>query len=320
MQIFSTHRRKLEPKRRFGGRDFRDKIKSAANFKRTFDPNPRTWLNKILSKVGLGSKFWRGIAVIILIVIVYYLFISSKFVVANVSVSGNVQVSAQLIQDVIAQAGQSRLFLIKKNSFFLMTPGRIDQLLTTAIPTIKQATSQRIWPNRLNIEITERVPGFVIQSNGKYFLVDDEGTVVSQIDDPKNMLVVVDQLTEDFASGEVLPNSKLAAFVLSMSRQWNGKIATGIAQVKFTGKQSTDVQFVSSEGWSVMFDTTRSVVTQLDALSILLNKQIAAKDRPRLAYIDLRLAKWAYYCFQATPCSQQEQPDAAGTATTNASQ
>ncbi|MEO8065283.1 MAG: FtsQ-type POTRA domain-containing protein [Candidatus Doudnabacteria bacterium] len=314
--IFSTHRRKLEPKRRFGGRGFRNKIKQAANYKRVFTPNPQGRFNRFMAKIGLGSKLWQAVIFLGLAAIIYYLCISSTFVVTNVSVSGNVQISSQAIADVISQAGQSRLMLIRKNIFFLLTKGRVNKLLTQALPTIKEVTGyRRIWPNSIAIEIKERVPGFVIESNGKYFLVDEDGTVVSQIDTPGSKLVVNDQLTEAFASGEVLANSKLAAFVLSMTRQWNGKISTPITQIKFPGKKSTDVQFISSEGWSVMFDTTRSVVTQLNNLSVLLNKQIAPKDRPRLAYIDLRLAKWAYYCFQASACSQQPQPDVAGSNT-----
>lgn len=311
MNIFSTHRRqKLEPKRRFGGRIFRNKIRQAADYKRTFDPNPRTWLNKIFAKVGLASKFWRVFLAVFLTVIIYYLCISSKFVVAQVSVSGNAKVSVQQIQDSITSAGRSRLFFIKKNNFFLMTRGRVNKLLTHDIPTIKEITGyQRIWPNQVKIEIKERVPGFVISSNGKYFLVDEEGTVVSQVDGPENMLVVQDQEIEDFASGETLPSQKLAAFVLSMSRSWNGKVTSPIAEVKFPGKQSSEVQFVSQEGWSVMFDTTRSAVTQLNNLAVLLNKQIATRDRARLAYIDLRLSKWAYYCFKETPCNQQALPE-----------
>jgi len=151
-------------------------------------------------------------------------------------------------------------------------------------------------------------------------LIDDEGIVVNQIDSssaPKNMLIVEDQLTEDFASGEILHNAKLAAFVLSMSKQWDSKINTPVSLVKFPGKESSEVQFVTKEGWAVFFDTTRPVASELKDLVVLLNIQIAAKDRGNLAYIDLRLDKWAYYCFKAAACSQQPQPDAAGTQTTN---
>jgi cell division septal protein FtsQ len=312
MKIFSTHRRKLEPSRRFGGLVFRNKIKEAANYKRTFDPNPRTWYNKLMARVGLASKLWRAFVGVAVVLIFYYLCISSKFVVTNVAVVGNSQVSTQAIQDVIGNAGSSRLFFIKKNSFFLLSQGRVNRLLTQALPTIKEASTDRIWPNQIKIEIKERVPGFVIESNGKYFLIDDEGIVVSQINEPENLLIVQDQLTENFGSNEALANSKLATFVLSMNKQWSSKVAVPIASVKFPGKESTDVQFVSAEGWSVMFDTTRSVIIQLNNLSVLLNKQIPAKDRPRLAYIDLRLAKWAYYCFKATACNQKLQQETAG--------
>lgn len=293
---------------------FRNRIKLAANYKRVFNPNPRTWFSKILAKLGLASKFWRAIVVVIFLVIVYFLCISPKFLITSVAVEGNSQVSTEAIKDVVETSGRSRLFFIKKNSFFLMTQGRINKLLTAALPTIKEATSSRTWPNQIKIQIKERLPGFVIETNGNYFLVDEDGIVVSQLDPPppKNLLIVKDQLTEDFASGEALSNSKLSSFVLSLNRQWNGKVSSRIASIKFPGKESTDVQFVSEEGWSVMFDTGRSVVAQLNSLSVLLNKQIAPKDRSRLAYIDLRLAKWAYYCFNATPCSQQAQEETAG--------
>jgi hypothetical protein len=70
----------------------------------------------------------------------------------------------------------------------------------------------------------------------------------------------------------------------------------------------------------VFFSTDRPVTNQLSNLSILLAKQIAAGDRARLAYIDLRLSKWAYYCFKATPCQQTDQsqlPETAGATKVN---
>lgn len=309
MRIFSSHRKKLEPKRRFGSREFKDKIKSAQNYKRVFN----------IGFLGLRSKFWRYIGLILFIFIFYYLCISSRFVVTQASVTGNVQVSTQQIQDAISQASNSRIFLIKKTNFIFMTQGWVNQIITQALPTIKEITNySRTWPNQIKFNVVERVPGFVIQSNNQYFLVDEDGVVISQVTDPQKMLLVVDRVAENFALGEALPNAKLAAFVVSLKKQWPSKISTPIASVKFPGKASSEVQFVSSEGWSVMFDTGRSAVAQLNSLAVLLNKTIAPKDRSRLAYIDLRLSKWAYYCFNATPCSQMAQPPDSETPSTNA--
>lgn len=298
MKIFSSHRRKLEPKRRFGSREFKNKVKSAANYKRVFSG-------------GLSGtlKFWKYFGIAVALVIFYYLAISSRFVIADITVSGNHDVSTQEIEDAIASAGRARIFLIKKNNFFIMTQGSANNILTHALPNIKEITNyKRIWPNKVQITVKERTPGFVIVSNAKNFLIDDEGTVVSPIDDPRNLLIVQDQLVEDFASGELLPNTKLAPFVIAMARQWPSKVSSPVSLVKFPGKASNDVQFDTSEGWSVLFSTDRSVAAQLNDLAVILNKEIAAKDRARLAYIDLRLTKWAYYCFKATPCQQQAQP------------
>ncbi len=312
MRIFSTHRKKLEPRRRFGGLKFRSKVKQAANYKRIFNPNPNHWTATLANLFKGHLALWRNLAIVLFLALFYYLVISTYFVVANIEVSGTQSVSAQLVADVIREAGNSRLFLIKKNDFFLLTPGRVNHLLTTAIPEIKYAKATRSWPNKIRIEVTEHNPGFVIDSNGNYFLVDDEGVIVKQVDSPDNLVIAHDQLTENFAQGEML-NTKLAPFVISMIKQWPSKVNTAVAAIKFPGKQSSDVEFVTAAGWSVLFDTSRAVVAQLDGLALLLGHTISARDQTRLAYIDLRSSKWQYYCFQSTPCSQIPQPDQTNT-------
>src|SRR5579885_197849 len=171
MKIFSTHRRKLEPHRRFGTRSFQNKIRAAANYKRVFNPTQRSWRDVLWTHVSLASKFWRALATIVVLVVIYYIWLSPRFVVRNVEVTGNVQVAAQDISDAIT-----------KHRILFLTTGRADRILTQAIPTVKQITSyQRVWPNTIKLRIEERVPGFVIESNRHDFLIDDEGTVVSQV-------------------------------------------------------------------------------------------------------------------------------------------
>ena len=309
MKIFSAHRKKLEPRRRYGGREFRSKVKSAANYKRVFTTYNQGFTEKVFSAVGLRSKFWRWVGLVVLLVILYYLIISSRFVVAQIQVSGNTQVSTQQIQDTINEYATHRLFLIKKGYMIFMTRGRIRDMLIEKIPTIKEVVEyKRTWPNSIELKIKERTPGFVLKSNEKYFLVDDEGIVVKQIDVAGNLLVVEDSVEESFASQESLPNTKLAPFIISMNQAWPSKLTSGVVLVKFPGKESNEVQFVSTEGWAVFFDINRSAAQQLDSLVLLLSTQIPTKDRVNLAYIDLRLSKWAYYCFKGSVCEQTEQP------------
>ena len=315
MKIFSKHRRKLEPQRRFGTRDFQSKVQKAQNYKRVFRAPASGWLEKFWRRIGLGSKWWRRLGLLAVAVILYFLIISPEFVITEYQISGNSQVSTQSILDVLRHAGESRWFLIKEADYFLMTRGRVNALLTSQLPTIKEITNyRRIWPRGAAITVKERTPGFVIKSSDKYFLIDEDGVVVKHLDAPGDLIVAEDSVVEDFGTGETLPNHKMAPFIVSMVRAWPGKISVGLSGVVFPGKSADVIQFNSAEGWSVSFDLDRPVNSQLANLNLLLTKQIPAGERPNLAYIDLRSSKWAYYCFKGAACQQQpaQEDQAAG--------
>ncbi|HTL39507.1 MAG TPA: FtsQ-type POTRA domain-containing protein, partial [Methylomirabilota bacterium] len=198
MKIFSSHRRKLEPKRRFGGREFQNKVKAQLNYKRVFNQPRVGWFNNLWYKIGLGSKIWRWSVFVVFVLIFYFLVLSPRFVIANIKVSGNSQINTQQILDVLNHEGNNRIFLMKKASFFLMSRGMVNKILTTNIPTIKSVTEyKRIWPNSAELTVEERTPGFALRSNGKYFLVDDEGTVVKPLSDPEGLILADDTVIED---------------------------------------------------------------------------------------------------------------------------
>ena len=306
MRIFSTHRRKLDPSRRYGGREFQEKVRNAANYKRVFTFSPTKWYHGLGGWFSARGALWRTIAVLAGLAVVYFMFFSRALSVTNITVTDNHAVSTESIQGALSQAGQFRFLLLRKDNFFLMTEGRVNAALARIIPEIKQVKTQRVWPNKIMVKVTERNPGFVILSAGNYFLVDDEGTIVKQVSSPENFLVAEDQLQENFAQGETL-NTKLAPFVTSMVKLWPAKVNTPIIRAKFPGKAGNDVEFVTNSGWSVLFSLDRPAREQLENLVLLLNKQISARDQEKLAYIDLRLDKWAYYCFKASPCQAHQQ-------------
>ena len=306
--IFSKHRRKIESHRRFGSREFKSKIKKAKNYKRVFGSN-NGFFSRIIGVFGLSTKNGIRALLILLLILGYYLFLSPKFRIEQVNATGNVQVTSEQITNVFLKAGNERWFLIPKNHYLLLSAGRANALVKQEIPSIKEVVkSNRKWPNQIDIEVFERNKGFIFKTNNEFFVVDDEGVIIKEDEARSDLLIVTNQVEENVAIGETL-NPKLVAFIVSMNKQWNGRINTEINEVKIPGKATSEVQFVAKEGWSVLFDINRPVLNQLSNLALLLNKQIATKDRGRLAYIDLRLAKWAYYCFKDAPCSSQPQQE-----------
>lgn len=308
MKVFSKHRRKIEPYRRYGSRDFRDRVAKAKDYKRTFDPNRKHLWKKLLAYFGLNKKLLRYAWVLGAAVILYFIVISPYFLVSEYSISGNRDVKTGQITEALDSLNHSRLFLIPKNSLFLLSEGRVNSYLSKIIPDIKEVRNiNRGWPNKIKFEVIERSPGFILSSNGRNYLVDEAGVVVKESDNEKNLPVLTDQVAENFSPGQILSNSKLAPFVITMARQWPEKISSPLSSIKVPGVAATTAQFTSQEGWSAVFDTNRPVTGQLASLVLILNKQIPVKDRHNLAYIDLSLEKWAYYCYINTPCSAEPQ-------------
>jgi cell division septal protein FtsQ len=308
MKIFSTHRRKIDANRRYRGPEFQNKVKNAANYKRIFNYNPAKWYKGLGGWFTAKGALWRTIGVLSVVALFYFMVLSSTLSVVNVSVTGNHSISTETIIEEIKIQGNSRAFFVRKNNFFLMTQGRVNRALQTRFPEIKTVETKRNWPNSISVKVVERNPGFVILSGNQYYLVDDEGTVVKVVATTENLLLLENQLSEDFKAGEMM-NTKFAPFVGSVARFWNEKISSPIVNGRFPGKASSEVEFVTAMGWSVIFDTNRPAAGQLENLNLLLSRQVTAKDLPRLAYVDLRLTKWAYYCFKATPCEQEALPE-----------
>jgi cell division septal protein FtsQ len=301
--IFSRNNKRLDPRRRFGTREFQAKIKRQQTYRRVRKPIDLTRKSKWLVILGFRSKAYRVMWITLILAAVYLFVFSDYMVIGQVTVTGTSKIDPNQIQSIVSSLGSQRTFLIPKANFFLLTRSRLASSIRQVQPFVKDVVKyHRTWPNKATIEISERDPGFILQSGEKQFLIDDEGVVVTDDPNSAQLPIVQDQVTENFDTGTVLNNTKLVAFILSMQKQWPDKIASQIKETKIPGQAANEVQFVSEEGWGVFFDTTRSVSSQLNNLALILSREIPAKNRLNLAYIDLRLSKWAYYCYKDAPC------------------
>lgn len=313
MKIFSPHRRRMENKRKFGGKEFQNKVKKAQGYKRVLDPRAKSAISGLLRFFHIESTWAQAGIILVVGVLAYYLFISPQFILADVTVTGTEKVSAQQVQDVLKSAGNERWLFIPKTHLLLLSKNYAQELITTELPLVKDITKyKRVWPNKVEIEIEERRPGFAFNIGGQDYLVDESGFIVKELDDVSGLPHVTDQVSESADIGEQLTNNKLVGFILSATHQWPNKINSALGDIKVPGKAAGFAQFMSAEGWGVFLDFNRPVEAQLSNLNLILTKQIPAKNRLQLAYIDLRFDKWAYYCYKNSPCEAQPQLNADG--------
>jgi cell division septal protein FtsQ len=239
----------------------------------------------------------------------YFLFFSNYFLVNDIAVSGSERVSADAIRGSLREYMSGKTVFVPNNHFIFLTKSGAEESLFEDQPLIREISRfKKIWPNKIEVEVVERTPGFALNVDGKNFLVDEEGVVVRELADTAGLIQVFDQVSEPVEVGERLNNTKLVAFTISAIKAWPGKIKTEVKEVRIPGKASTQVQFVSQEGWAVFFDVSRPAERQLSNLALIISRQIPAQRRLDLAYIDLRFEKWAYYCYKNQPCQAQQQP------------
>ena len=186
--------------------------------------------------------------------------------IATVSLSGQRQVSRE---EIFAAAG------VTDHSSLLFLDVADARAKLEAIPWIAEATVRKLYPDRLQITVTEREPFALWQMQGKVKAIAADGTVLSDKVEPRlaTLPFVVGQgaaaKARDFlAVLDKFPTirDQVRASVYVAERRWNLRLKNGI-----------DVRLPESDVQGAL-----ATLTRFDAEKKLLTRDITA--------VDLRLA------------------------------
>ncbi len=163
-----------------------------------------------------------------------------------------------------------------KNYFSLKTK-EMNHLLEKH-PWIKSASTRKVWPNRLLLDLEEHIPW--LNLNG-YQLVSTEGVVF----EPGDMLPFYDLPRLEGGFGNINDLLDMYHFFVEQMPIQSLKIKT--------------LQFREENGWSILLSNQitlflgrKKLNEKLERLLVLMNK-ISNKEQKRIDYIDLRYASAA---------------------------
>ncbi len=188
------------------------------------------------------------------------------FRIANVNLSGQNHVTPG---DILATAG------VKPTSSLLFLDAEAARTRLEGLAWIKRATVQKLYPDRLDIQVVER-EGFALwQKDGKINVIARDGTVIAPYsDDPRYIrlpIVVGDgaekNVTEIVEALSLVPGvrDQVRAAIRVADRRWTLKMRSGI-----------DVRLPEKD-----------IATALQELAVLdRDKQLLSRD---ITIIDLRL-------------------------------
>lgn len=163
---------------------------------RTMDPRVRA--RRIAVKRAKGRKrlLWIGAVVGVLLVLVagFAVLGSSLFAVEEVTVQGNVYTDPERLQAVVDDLTGEPVLLVDT----LAAERRLEE-----IPWVERAIVTTTFPNKVLIDIRERVPLASFRgSDGRYRVIDRDGRVLDVLDgQPVDYLLITGQAPDTGAGG-----------------------------------------------------------------------------------------------------------------------
>jgi cell division septal protein FtsQ len=225
--------------------------------------------------------------IVAVILIAYGLFFSSFFKVENIDLKGANLVDGEKVKKVVMFA------LNEEPNIFLYNGSNIAAKIKDNFPLISEVSIQKGIPDTIRIIIIERQPVIVWQTADKKYLVDKDGYAYLEADanNSKDLPVIIDSQNIPVKLSSRIASRNFLDFVRQMIEKFSPRTNLKAKELRIN-ETTFDLTIVTTDGYSVFFDTTRDAEIELDDLRRVLTHLNGSKPKE---YIDLRVEGWAYY-------------------------
>ena len=248
------------------------KIRSLRKKKKIFQ-NPFFWI-ALISLAIIGS-------------ILYFVLFYPEFRVSQINISGNQEVSAEEIENLISLEVSHRFFLISKKKLS-------DKILNQFI-NIESVDVQKKFPSSLFLKIKERELFSVFCADKikkNCFSMDSSGIVFKNIENlPDDKIVIVKNKNEEIFLGKNVIEKNVIDMIKKAERNLRDNFQIYVQEVLV----SDYLILKTSEKWEIYFDINSELDLQIAKMNILLKDEITSSQRKNLQYIYLQYKDRAYY-------------------------
>jgi cell division protein FtsQ len=227
----------------------------------SISPVLRFWQLRGAKLSGLVILAWLGW-------VVYILFSTPLFFAYGAEIQGNIAVSGR---EIYAASG------VDSQSVFWINPVEVvDRILT--LPNIKSASVSVSLPAKITIEVVERRPEILWQTDETIWWVDEEGTIVPPKGNIDGMLRIIDDDRQPLQAGYRIDQT------IVKGAQMLRIMAPDVSVIRHSRQQGLTV--ATPEGWPVYLGDGSEVKAKLIVLTALLADLEERNVTP--AFIDVR--------------------------------
>jgi cell division septal protein FtsQ len=212
------------------------------------------------------------------------------FAISQIEIKGNNAIHTAELGKVVEQSFKQHAF--SKNLLTLsLAPLENDLLSDQRIGGVELI---RLWPNRLEIRITERQLRLGWKSGEKLYWVDSKGVAIAEVASGGLRLPIVTDSTglPVRVGGRVAPQS-FVVFASRVAEELKSRTGLEIGDMSIPDTTS-ELDVKTKAGYVIKFDTGARVEDQLASLRTVLATLSRLQKKP-IQYIDLRVPGKAYY-------------------------
>lgn len=226
--------------------------------------------------------FW---ILFLILVLVYILFFSPIFEIKEINISGNRVISNEEIRSVL---NQGNLFLVTKN--------KLRNTLVNNFPRIASVdVTKDIFKKSIDLKIIERKEVGIFCKKDCYY-IDKQGVIFEKAPQTSGALILV---IKDYSEGELGINRNVVergfiAELIDLRNYLSDQLGLKVLEFMIGSGASEDLKVNTNEGWHILFDRSRDLQNQIEALRLVLEEKIK-EERTNLEYIDLRIENRVYY-------------------------
>lgn len=225
------------------------------------------------------------IFIILIILLVYFLFSSSFFEIKKVEINETRLVESEKIKKIV------EFSYANQKNILLFDDSEIETKVKDNFPLISEVIVQKGIPDTLRVTIKEREPFIIWKSGSKEYFVDKEGIAYLEATEERGVPVIIDTREVPVELGNKILSSGFLHYASEINQKFNSFSGLEIEELRID-ETIFDLIVKTKSGFSVFFDTTRSVDEGLSDLKRVLDHLGSVYPKE---YIDLRVEGWAYY-------------------------
>jgi cell division septal protein FtsQ len=159
-------------------------------------------------------------------------------------------------------------------------------------PVIRTATVARKWFHTVVVTATLKQPSLGWVTGDQTYLLDKTGTVIGNFPSGSDLPVVTDESNLPVSVGQVVAPEEFVNFVSTLVP---ALAADGYVVKSMSISDTTlDLTVGTSKGYNLIFDTSRTVDSEISDLKAVQALMLTQKATPT-KYIDLRITGRAYW-------------------------